>query len=154
MTLERAKLCLDDPLFLCAYLFHHMHNGLNLSPAQVAAATNYARGQGVDGQDITQYLAQMGPFDKVMFRQDVDEVSWWSAGRRYGFPDKLCDLAVRLHQTMATTAALERHLSTMRLTYGTLRTRLGVEQAKKLSFIQRSVNGAQSPDGLPDGFQL
>ena len=75
-----------------------------------------------------------------------DEVSWWAAGKRYGFPPTLCDMCMRLHQTTATSAALERQLSTLKLSYGTLRTRLGVQRARKLAFVQRSVNGTlESP---------
>ena len=139
-VVERSKLALEDPIFLSAYLFHHTYNGVGLEPSQVGSATAFARSNGVDGTTITHYLAQNGPFAKTLFEQQVDEVSWWTASRRYGFPPALCDLALRLHQATATSAALERQLSTLKLSYGSLRTRLGIERARKLSFIQRSVN--------------
>ena len=70
----------------------------------------------------------------------VDEVTWWQAGHRLGFPPLLTDLAIKLHSINASSAGLERHLSTMRITYGMLRTRMGVEKARKVSFLTRQYN--------------
>ena len=40
-VVERAKLCLDNPAFLAAYLMHHAHIGRDLTPDQVTAAIGF-----------------------------------------------------------------------------------------------------------------
>ena len=93
---------------------------------------------------LTLYLAQAAPFSKTLFGQDVDAATWWAAGRRLGYPPQLTDFALRLHAVKAASAGLERELSAMRVTYGMLRGRLGIEKAKKLSFVRRSFKRKRS----------
>ena len=102
---------------------------------------------------ITRWLAQSPPFaghhptvqtdldlHYINCNQDQGPDIWWVAGAKLGFPPKLSELATRLASTNSTSAALERQLSTMRITPGLLRTRLGVEKARKMSFCQRVLN--------------
>ena len=55
-------------------------------------------------------------------------------GARSGFPAELCDMANRLLSCEATFASIERLFSTLRVTYGLLRSELGVKKAGELTF--------------------
>jgi hypothetical protein len=152
---QRSKLALQDGAFLAAYLLDHRYQGANLSADQVLKATAFIQDYNVEEGAVTRWLAKAAPFTNWN-EATVDPETWWSAGLKVGFPPKLCDpalisvniaesrlvpdLALRLHATNATSAALERQLSTMRITSGMLRTRLGVERARKLSFCSRRLN--------------
>ena len=50
------------------------------------------------------------------------------------------EVAVSLCSAVASSSGLERHFSRMGLTYGCLRTRLGVAKARKLAFLHRQLN--------------
>ena len=63
-----------------------------------------------------------------------------------GFPSALVDVAVRLSSTVASSAGLERQFSTLRMTYGLLRARLGVEKAGKVGFLHRVLNATDPLD--------
>ena len=54
-----------------------------------------------------------------------------------GFPSRLVVFAIDLHACVPSTAGLERQFRTLRLTYGMLRTNLGVEKAGKVGFLFR-----------------
>ena len=53
---------------------------------------------------------------------------------------KFADMADSLVSAVASSAGLERHFSTMGMNYGTLRSRLGVEKARKLCFLYKQLN--------------
>ena len=57
-----------------------------------------------------------------------------------GFDEKLADIAECLVSASPSSASLERHLSTLGFTYGSLRSRLGVDKTRKLSFLYRQLN--------------
>ena len=71
---------------------------------------------------------------------DVEPQVWWAAGKRLGFDEALCEIASKLLTATANSAGLERQFSTLKLTYGMLRTNLGAEKAGKLAFCYRSLN--------------
>ena len=79
------------------------------------------------------------PFSESLFENLVEPVVWWQAGNRLGFPSRLADFAVRVLSIVPSTAGLERLFSTLRLTYGLLRTNLGVEKAGKVGFLFRAL---------------
>ena len=58
-----------------------------------------------------------------LFNLAVPPVAWWHAGVRAGFSSSLASLAVRLLSSVGTSGGLERQFSTLRLTYGLLRTK-------------------------------
>jgi len=70
----------------------------------------------------------------------VPPIVWWIVGRRLGFHEGLVDAAFHLLSSAVFSAGLERLFSSMRLTYGTLRTQLGVEKAGKLAFLYPVLN--------------
>ena len=72
-----------------------------------------------------------------LFSADVSPKAWWQTGLRLGFSASLVDLAVQLHSTAASSAGVERQFSTLRITYGMLRARLGIEKVGKLRFLYR-----------------
>ena len=89
------------------------------------------------------YLLKEPPYSTYLFTDDYSKVKpvvWWKTGRRLGFSDKLCDIAESIVGAIASTAGLERQFSTLGLTYGTLRTQLGVEKAGKLAFLYKQFN--------------
>ena len=65
--------------------------------------------------------------------------SWWKGGLRMGFDPILVDVACSIVEAVSSSAGLERYFSTMGLTYGRLRSSLGVEKAGKLSFLFRQL---------------
>ena len=62
-----------------------------------------------------------------------------SAGKRMGFDYALCDVAFKLVSAVANSAGIERQFSTMKLTFGTLRTQLGIKSRKKKFLLQISL---------------
>jgi hypothetical protein len=88
---------------------------------------------------LTSLLAGLPPFDCNFLSSD-NPLAWWVAGRRLGFPEDLCTIAQELLSSVCSSAGLERFFSTMRVTYGELRTQLGVEKSGKLSFLYRVLN--------------
>ena len=50
------------------------------------------------------------------------------------------DLAETLVTAVPSSASLERHFSKSGMSYGTLRSRLGVDKARKLSFLFKRLN--------------
>ena len=66
--------------------------------------------------------------------------SWWAAGTKLGFCPILAEIALSIVSAVPASAGLERHFSTLGLTYGKLRTQLGVEKAGKLAFLYKQLN--------------
>ena len=115
-----------------------------MDATEVATAMAYLRE--IDAScmaEVTNYLAKEPPYSTYLFTDDYSKVKpvvWWKTGRRLGFSDKLCDIAESIVGAIASTAGLERQFSTLGLTYGTLRTQLGVEKAGKLAFLYKQFN--------------
>ena len=53
---------------------------------------------------------------------------------------KLVQIACSIVTAVASSAGLERYFSTLGLTYGTLRSSLGVEKAGKMAFLFKQLN--------------
>lgn len=137
----RAACALECPFFLAANCLDPRFLGKRLSPARVSLARKFmALISDAHSAQFTDFLAQRSPFSKELFECPGAPLSWWQLGARSGFPGELCDMACRLMVCMATSASLERCFSTVRITYGMLRTRLGVEKAGKLAFLYRWLN--------------
>ena len=93
--------------------------------------------------EVSKYLAKQPPYSSYLFEgsnKDVDPVSWWKSGLRLGFSTQLVGIAVSLVSAVSSSAGLERHFSSLGLTYGCLRTRLGIEKAGKLAFLNQQLN--------------
>ena len=52
----------------------------------------------------------------------------------------VAEIALSIVSAVPASAGLERHFSTLGLTYGKLRTQLGVEKAGKLAFLYKQLN--------------
>ena len=139
-VVDRSSSVFQEPMFLAAHVLHHRFNGNRLSPTQMQSAIEYVVSKLGGRDDINLYLAKQAPFSEAVFQSDVCPVVWWQAGQRMGFPSALVDVAVRLSSTVASSAGLERQFSTLRMTYGLLRTRLVVEKAGKVGFLYRVFN--------------
>ena len=85
-------------------------------------------------------LAGDPPYDSKSLRMKVDPQIWWTAGKRLGFHGPLCEVVLHVTSAIANSAGLERQFCTLKFTYGSLRTSLGVEKAGKLAFCYRSLN--------------
>ena len=90
-----------------------------------------------NSEQLTLFLAKDSPYN-VPYLSVNCPGSWWKAGERFGFSSALCIVARRVITAVPNSAGLERQFSTLRVTYGTLRNRLGVEKAGKLAFCFRS----------------
>ena len=66
---------------------------------------------------------------------DVEPHVWWDAGKRLGFDEALYEIARKLLTATANSAGLERQFSTLKLTYGMLRTNLGAKKLENLHFV-------------------
>ena len=123
-------------VFLAAHVLDHRYCGHGLTDDQAQAARQFVHDVNASAaEQLTVYLARNAPFNAFLFGQKIPAECWWDAGKLCGFPLELTNLEKRLHGCHATT--LERTFRTMRLTYGLLRTRLGVEKAGKWSFLFR-----------------
>ena len=58
----------------------------------------------------------------------------------FGWFFKLVQIACSIVTAVASSAGLERYFSTLGLTYGTLRSSLGVEKAGKMAFLFKQLN--------------
>ena len=85
-------------------------------------------------------IAETGPYSTKVVTQDMDPVTYWKVGKRLKFDASLCDLALQLATAVCNSAGLERQFSTLKLTYGSLRTNLPIEKAGKLAFCYRTLN--------------
>ena len=141
---ERCDEAISEPAFLAAYLMDHRYMGARLIPDQIRVATQFIKGLNVDASTaLTTMIANAPPYNQSILSADVSPVVWWSAGKRLGFDNALCDVALKLVSAVANSAGLERQFSTMKLTFGTLRTQLGIEKAGKISFCYRSLSQKQ-----------
>ena len=132
------------PDILAANLLDHMYGGKDFNQVETASATAYLKeiDIGIMG-DVTNYMAKEPLYAENLFGESYSSVKppvWWKTGRRLGFSEKLCEIAESLVGGSASSAGLERHFSTLRMTYGTLRTSLGSEKAGKLAFLYRELN--------------
>jgi hypothetical protein len=138
---ERSKQPLQDATFLAANLLDHRYNGARLTGKQVKEATDFITQLSPDSKSaLTKFLAKSDPYDCNCLSADESPTTWWSAGLRLGFDSNLCTVASQLTSAVANSGGLERQFSTLKLTYGSLRTNLGIEKAGKLTFIYRSIN--------------
>ena len=139
---KRCHEMLKDHCFLAANLLDPRYLGERLNPAQIRNAIKFIKSINPDvEQSLTQFVAKTSPYDMDSLGKNIEPGVWWVAGKRIGFDMHLCNVALGLVTGVANSAGLERQFSTMRITYGTLRTRLSVEKAGKLAFCFRSLNG-------------
>ena len=93
--------------------------------------------------ELTKYMGKIPPYNSYLFEENYKSVpaeAWWRSGLMLGFNKDLVAIATTLVDAVASGAGLERYFSTMGLTYGKLRSSLGVEKAGKLSFLFRQLN--------------
>ena len=87
--------------------------------------------------------AKVPPYNEYLFAEGykkVESEAWWRSGLRLGFSKELVDYASTLANAISSSAGLERCFSTLGLTYGKLRSSLGVEKAGKLAFLFKQLN--------------
>ena len=104
----------------------------------------------VSGSNVTlaidgwqNYMAKVPPYNEYLFAEGykkVESEAWWRSGLRLGFSKELVDYASTLANAISSSAGLERCFSTLGLTYGKLRSSLGVEKAGKLAFLFKQLN--------------
>ena len=127
---DRSKLCLEDGVYLAAHVLDHRYEGVGLSTSQLQLARAYIASDVETQSALGAYLAREPPFDQALFKLTNSPLSWWSSGERMGFPPKLVAVAKLLHVALASSAAIERSFSTLRLTYGHLRGRLSMQKKR------------------------
>ena len=140
LVVQRSTSCLENPLFLAAYVVHPEYNGKGLTARQIALAREFLEKETGSPADVALFLAKQPPFSPQLFENKIDPSAWWRSGSRNEFPQRLSSVAVDLLSCMSSSAALERQFHTMRLTYGMLRSRLDVERSGKLAFLFRVFN--------------
>ena len=128
----------------CPYLIDHRFYGKSLSPFETAEANAYIESLGDDLiPETVKFVVKKPPYSALLFEGSylkVDPISWWKSGKRLGFSESLIKVAVSLCSAVASSSGLERHFSRLGLTYGCLRTRLGVAKAGKLAFLHQQLN--------------
>ena len=128
------------PVVYAGYLLDPHHTGEKMNPSEVSEAVLYIK----DSYEsdvlpaLMKYMGKIPPYSPHLFGssfKNVSSDSWWKGGLRMGF-----DVACSIVEAVSSSAGLERYFSTMGLTYGRLRSSLGVEKAGKLSFLFRQLN--------------
>ena len=75
---------------------------------QIRVATQFIKGLNVDASTaLTTMIANAPPYNQSILSADVSPVVWWSAGKRLGFDNALCDVALKLVSAIANSAGLE-----------------------------------------------
>jgi hypothetical protein len=119
------------------------YQGRRLSHNQIEMAAEFIRLLKPDDATraaVTQFMGKAAPYSSSLLSDSVAPTVWWSAGRRLGFQEGLVEVAEQLLTCSASSAGLERLFSTLKMTYGTLRSQLGSDKAGKLAFIYRALN--------------
>ena len=138
---KRRKEALANDCLLAANLLDHRYKGQRLCPDDLTRASEYVINANEENrQPIAKYIARTGPYRTTTLNTDTDPVTYWTAGSRFGFDSSLCDFALKLAGAVCSSAGLERQFSTLKLTYGSLRTNLSVEKAGKLALCYRTLN--------------
>ena len=120
---KRKSEALNNDCFLAANLVGNRYKGKKLSPEQLSSAADFLVNEdGSIQEDVTQFIAETGPYGNKSIKSDTDPTTYWKAGRRFAFNPSLCDIALRLTSAVCSSAGLERQFSTLKLTYGSLRT--------------------------------
>ena len=132
------------PVFYAANMLDHRYRGSKLDACEVELAMDYIKD--FDSSlipEVTNYIAKFPPYNEYLFEGDYKNTSpgaWWTAGTMLGFGEKLTLFSSSLVTATPATANLERNFSTLGLTYGKLRSQLGVDKAGKLAFLTRQFN--------------
>ena len=133
------------PVVYAAYLLDPHHTGEKMNPSEVSEAVSYIKDSCESDvlPALMKYMGKIAPYSPHSFGssfKNVSSDSWWKGGLRMGFDPILVDVACSIVEAVSSSAGLERYFSTMGLTYGRLRSSLGVEKAGKLSFLFRQLN--------------
>lgn len=119
------------------------YQGRRLSPNQLEIGAQFItllKSDDATKAAVTQFMGKAAPYNSSLLSNAVTPLVWWNAGRRLGFNEGLVDVAEQLLTCSASSAGLERLFSTLKLTYGTLRSQLGADKAGKLAFLYRALN--------------
>ena len=130
---------------VAAHLLDHRSHGNDMCPSEIVEAVEYIKGfAGTEVmEDLTKYMGKVQPYNEDLFTEDYKNVApdaWWKSGIKLGFSQLLVDFACSLVTAVASSAGLERYFSTLGLTYGKLRSSLGVEKAGKMAFLFKQLN--------------
>ena len=140
-VVKRREEAMNRECFLAANLLDNRYRGQRLTPAQVLKATEFIiKRDDSTRQPIAHYVAETGTYSTAVVNQEMDPVTFWKMGKKIGFDSNLCDVALQLSTAVCSSAGLERNFSTLKLTYGSLRTNFSVEKAGKLAFCYRTLN--------------
>ena len=136
------------------------------SRLQVEKATGWIVQRGVPVPTVVRWLARDEPFKMRMLEGiDVEELSWWVAAKRFGFPQvrripvlnphgsfagrRGCGYAIALKR--GDVRAFGEAVMSVRVTFGMLRTRLSVDRAQKLTYLSLQLNpGSDTSDVVED----
>ena len=138
---KRSKQALSD-VVLAANLLDSRYYGEKLNPVETKQAIDYVKTAKPDClPSLMKYVAKEPPYSLLgeAFLASTP-TSWWAAGTKLGFCPILAEIALSIVSAVPASAGLERHFSTLGLTYGKLRTQLGVEKAGKLAFLYKQLN--------------
>ena len=138
---KRSKQALSD-VVLAANLLDSRYYGEKLNPVETKQAIDYVKTAKPDClPSLMKYVAKEPPYSLLgeEFLASTP-TSWWAAGTKLGFCPILAEIALSIVSAVPASAGLERHFSTPGLTYGKLRTQLGVEKAGKLAFLYKQLN--------------
>ena len=124
---------------------YELQCGTNQNPDETRQAIDYIRETAGENimPELTNYMAKVPPYNEYLFAEGykkVESEAWWRSGLRLGFSKELVDYASTLANAISSSAGLERCFSTLGLTYGKLRSSLGVEKAGKLAFLFKQLN--------------
>ena len=125
-----------------ANLLDSRYYGEKLNPVETKQAIDYVKTAKPDClPSLMKYVAKEPPYSLSgeEFLASTP-TSWWAAGTKLGFCPILAEIALSIVSSVPASAGLERHFSTLGLTYGKLRTQLGVEKAGKLAFLYKQLN--------------
>ena len=141
---KRSEMPLTGITFAANLLDHRFH-GNDMNPVETASAVDYIKNFGGTElmEDLVKYMGKVQPYNDSLFGDDYKNVSpdaWWKGGIKFGFSAKLVQIACSIVTAVASSAGLERYFSTLGLTYGTLRSSLGVEKAGKMAFLFKQLN--------------
>lgn len=142
ILVDRSSECVGNSAFLAANLLHPRYRAKRLTGAQLKRAKAFIVEQNAEcRRALDDYILCVSPYDEgaddTASMHSVDAAKWWLVGEKMGFDSSLVRVANVLVGACASSASLERFFSTLGFTYGTLRNRLPVWKAGRMTFLYR-----------------
>lgn len=143
-----------EPMPFAANLMDHRCRGIHLTEAQKSQAYEFLKD--IDRDFVPLVLCHSSasqPFPSHMYGEEfrcVCPITWWKSVTLNSFnwstkKEKWLKLCEQLFSAVATTAAVERVISSFALVQSKLRNKLRNEKAAKLTFMYKYMNQQQQP---------